>query len=50
MIQVSADSHLLTELRLLLQEAVAIWDGKKVVVYEVSGESSIIRAAGDDML
>ncbi|ELT94193.1 hypothetical protein CAPTEDRAFT_114177 [Capitella teleta] len=28
------------------KEAVAIWDGRKVVIYEVSGENSIIRAAG----
>ena len=30
----------------MLQESVAVFDNKKVVVYEISGDGGMIRAAG----
>lgn len=30
-----------------LKESIAIWDGKKIVVYEISGDSALIRPAGE---
>ena len=39
-------SHL-THVTCILQDHAIVWDGKRVVVYEVSTNATLVRAAGE---